>query len=342
MVSAGLLAGVLFTGGTYWDGSWHLQYGRDTFWTPPHLLIYGSILMMFVMAVLALGSLAGGRGGLWAGVRRSPAVAFVAAASLVQLSAGPLDEFWHRAFGIDVTAWSPPHIMLILGMAVTIIALMAVQTTVSNGQKAVGSWAWPGWRDAALLGLATLGLTVLMVLLVEYELPGIPPWHPSQQRPEWVYPVLSAAIPAFALVAAVVTSRRYGAATFVALGYIAFRVLIPAVLLASHHPAPALPMPVIAPALALDIAVWLLVNRRPPRFLKISEVLAGVTVGAAAFAVIHIALMGPTIEWVTHLPHLPPGAIAAALPWVVLVVLLAAWVGLWLGRRLAIWGTDSQ
>ena len=51
MVGAGLLAGVLFTGGTYWDGSWHLEYGRDTFWSPPHLLIYGAILMMFVIAV---------------------------------------------------------------------------------------------------------------------------------------------------------------------------------------------------------------------------------------------------------------------------------------------------
>ncbi|MDQ3306118.1 MAG: hypothetical protein M3535_09110 [Actinomycetota bacterium] len=29
------------------------------------------------------------------------------------LAAFPLDELWHRAFGIDVTLWSPTHLMLV-------------------------------------------------------------------------------------------------------------------------------------------------------------------------------------------------------------------------------------
>lgn len=341
MVGAGLLAGVLFTGGTYWDGSWHLEYGRDTFWSPPHLLIYGAILMMLVIAALALRSLAQGKGGIYAGVRRAPAVAFVAAASLVQLSAGPLDELWHRAFGVDTTAWSPPHLMLIIGMAVTIVSLMAVPTAVGSRQQAVGSWAWPRRRDAGLLGLAALGLTVLMVLVIEYELPGIPPWHPSQQRPEWTYPILSAALLAFALAAAIVTSRRYGAATVIALAYTAFRLLVPAILNVGNHPAPAPPMPVVVPALALDLIVWLSVKQRPARLSRSWQVAAGIIAGAAAFAAIHIGLMAPMIEQATGLPHLPEGAVARALPGAVIAAALAAWAGLWLGRRLAGWGEKS-
>jgi hypothetical protein len=336
MVGAGLLAGVLFTGGTYWDGSWHLEYGRDTFWSPPHLLIYGAILMMFVIAVLALRSLAQGRSGLAAGARRSPAVAFVAAASLVQLSAGPLDELWHRRFGLDITAWSPAHLMLIGGMAVTIIALIGVQVARTRMSNQASSWRWVGLSDAGLLGLAMLGITVLMVLLIEYELPGIPPWHPSQQRPEWTYPLLSAAIWVFGLVAALVTSRRYGAATVIALGYTAFRVLVPAILNAGNHPAPALPMPVIIPALALDVTMWLLM-KRPARSLGTWQVLIAVVV----FAAIHIALMAPVVEQVTGLPVLPQGAILRALPWAVIAAVVAAWAGLWLGKRLADWGEKS-
>ena len=28
---------------TYWDESWHTDIGRDSFWTPAHLLLYGAM-----------------------------------------------------------------------------------------------------------------------------------------------------------------------------------------------------------------------------------------------------------------------------------------------------------
>ena len=33
----------------------------------------------------------------------------------VTILAAPIDDLWHRLFGIDVTLWSPPHLMGILG-----------------------------------------------------------------------------------------------------------------------------------------------------------------------------------------------------------------------------------
>src|SRR3954464_12467043 len=37
--SASVFAAVCVMVGVYWDISWHMTIGRDTFWTPAHLLI---------------------------------------------------------------------------------------------------------------------------------------------------------------------------------------------------------------------------------------------------------------------------------------------------------------
>src|SRR5262245_52360006 len=40
------LAGVLiFLLGGFWDVAWHVEIGRDTFWSPPHLLLYLGVLV---------------------------------------------------------------------------------------------------------------------------------------------------------------------------------------------------------------------------------------------------------------------------------------------------------
>ena len=42
---AGLISSVCIAVGLYWDISWHEAIGRDTFWTPAHLLIqFGAVL----------------------------------------------------------------------------------------------------------------------------------------------------------------------------------------------------------------------------------------------------------------------------------------------------------
>ena len=33
---------------TYWDESWHTDIGRDSFWTPAHLLLYGAMAVVGV------------------------------------------------------------------------------------------------------------------------------------------------------------------------------------------------------------------------------------------------------------------------------------------------------
>src|SRR6266542_4214149 len=44
-VEAAIVGGVLlFLLGGYWDVAWHVEIGRDTFWSPPHLLLYAGVL----------------------------------------------------------------------------------------------------------------------------------------------------------------------------------------------------------------------------------------------------------------------------------------------------------
>src|SRR5215510_13764087 len=40
-----LLASSSVAIGTHWDIAWHRSIGRDTFWSPPHLMIYAAAVL---------------------------------------------------------------------------------------------------------------------------------------------------------------------------------------------------------------------------------------------------------------------------------------------------------
>lgn len=46
LVWPALLAGLGAVFATYWDEAWHTDVGRDTAWSAPHLLLYGSIAVV--------------------------------------------------------------------------------------------------------------------------------------------------------------------------------------------------------------------------------------------------------------------------------------------------------
>src|SRR4051812_42772912 len=47
-----LLSSASVATGVHWDIAWHRSVGRDTFWSPPHIMIYAAA----VLAALASGS----------------------------------------------------------------------------------------------------------------------------------------------------------------------------------------------------------------------------------------------------------------------------------------------
>src|SRR5579864_5894200 len=123
--------------GGYWDISWHMSIGRDSFWTPAHMAIQlCGILAGFTCGYLIL-SCTSGRDtelalssvSVWR--FRGPLGAFIAAwGGATMLTSAPFDNWWHNAYGLDVKIFSPPHVVLDGGvLAIQIGALVLIAST---------------------------------------------------------------------------------------------------------------------------------------------------------------------------------------------------------------------
>ncbi len=109
--------------GLYWDISWHMSIGRDTFWTPAHLGIHFGAVVAGISSVFLILSTTFGKKSesratsvkMWGFY--GPLGAFVSLwGGLAMLTSAPFDDWWHNAFGLDVQIMSPPHVVLILGI----------------------------------------------------------------------------------------------------------------------------------------------------------------------------------------------------------------------------------
>ena len=104
--------------GGAWDIWWHRFVGRDTFFEPPHIMLYSGITIAVAIGFFA-----------WRihGTRTWRKIAFALLG--IPLLVAPFDEMWHRIFGIeDLTSvwiiWSPPHVALVLAIAWALILLV--------------------------------------------------------------------------------------------------------------------------------------------------------------------------------------------------------------------------
>lgn len=137
-----LIAVTSTTVGLYWDISWHIGIGRDTFWTPAHLAIqFGAVITGLSCAYLILhttfsanSTLSENSVKIWA--FRGPLGAFIAAwGGFCMLTSAPFDNWWHNSFGLDVMILSPPHVVLLIGifvMGLGGLILTASQTNLAN------------------------------------------------------------------------------------------------------------------------------------------------------------------------------------------------------------------
>jgi len=147
----GLLATQLVGGwGVGWDIRWHIVIGRDSFWIAPHLMIYASVAAAAVLSlgVLARESVLAARG---AGLPGTLTVGGLTGTRgfhlawwgiLLTLLAAPIDDLWHRLFGLDVSLWSPPHLLGLAGAQVNALACLVIAREV---------WPDGGWRRTAAL-----------------------------------------------------------------------------------------------------------------------------------------------------------------------------------------------
>jgi hypothetical protein len=137
--------------GIYWDISWHMSIGRDSFWTPAHLLIQtGGLIAGITSGYVALRTTFAGTDAekssavsFWG--FRAPLGAWISIwGCLAMLTSAPFDNWWHNAYGLDVKIVSPPHAILALGIyAIVVGALLltlAEQNRASDEERPRFAW----------------------------------------------------------------------------------------------------------------------------------------------------------------------------------------------------------
>jgi hypothetical protein len=128
--------------GGVWDISWHKSVGRDSFWTPAHMLIYlCGVLAGITCGYLILSTTLQKNSpmreasiSMWG--FRGPLGAFICAwGGVAMITSAPFDNWWHGAYGLDVKILSPPHILLALGMtAIRFGTLVMVVAAMNRAQ----------------------------------------------------------------------------------------------------------------------------------------------------------------------------------------------------------------
>lgn len=249
LVIIGTLLGVC---GTYWDIKWHIDYGRDTFWIPPHLMVYAGVALVFVCAAVALWNARRVKNKIVEKRLQWAILAILASVSL-QILAAPIDDLWHRIFGLDVTVWSPPHLLLLFAgflIAMSFIYFQRLYMHIAKLDKA-SKLTSDELKLEVMFAIALVGLNIV---LAEFEyFRTIPFYHVSQQRPDWLYLALLAVQFAFIFSLAKTVIRSRFSATRIVLFYYVLRLLISLVLF-GRGSWPILPPLVIIPALIFDLS----------------------------------------------------------------------------------------
>jgi hypothetical protein len=265
--------------GLLWDISHHSTIGRDTFWTPAHLLIQlGGIVPALLFAAIALKTTFRGTReernasvSFW-GFRAPLGVWVTVWGAMAMMTSAPFDDWWHNRYGLDVRIVSPPHAVLGMGMfgvGLGVLLFVFSWQNRSSSEDRTGS----GWLCAIAVGVM---IAMWGDFTTEFTWPNL-------QHASYFYSVVSTPFPLLLVLAARASKVRAGATiaaatyTLIYLGMILVLPLFPAhpKLAPVYHPVdhmvpPAFPLLLIVPAVAIDVmSAWLArasktATRQPP------------------------------------------------------------------------------
>jgi len=156
--------------GGAWDVSWHRTIGRDTFWTPAHMMIYAcgvlaGIVGLWLVLHASLGSDTPENRELRAnsvsvlGLRAPLGVFLAGWGGVAMLTSAPFDNWWHNAYGLDVKIISPPHALLVLGIRGVGFGMLFLILAAMNRAQASGAGNYIQLRRLFLYigGLSVVG-----------------------------------------------------------------------------------------------------------------------------------------------------------------------------------------
>ena len=287
--------------GSSWDVSWHFKWLRDDF-APPHIVntVGTGIAIGLVLAHTFTGY----------GAEKT-SLRIMQWGTGIFVVAGPIDVINHRINGLDLTAWSPSHLLLFAG---TMIMVAGV----------IRNWIRTYPRDGSFARQYRFGLFALFAFLFEdlffpdgqqeYGILEVESWlqgHPHAEPsllsfaanqihrpvddaaiahfampiPSWVYPVwVIGACLGVLITARMIIGSRWTATVVVAL-YLAYRLLIWPILVVSTFPPSSLPIWLLPCGLAIDLMFL-------PRLLPyLRAVLGAVVVGGVGFGALALSAL---------------------------------------------------
>ncbi len=295
-----LLAFGLKLFGSGWDTSWHFKYFFDTF-SPPHnintvgfLLAWGLVAYHWGGTDWAQRQVVRLPAGLqawtrkWVLVERLGSERHMDRGSLIVTTTGlfiflvaaPLDQIWHRVFGLDLTTWSPTHLALFSGTEIAVLGvLMGVYRAgrrrkrgsfesvtlvllggflleaflFSCGQQEYGYIALYALNhpDYALVQHQTT--LPIQAMLVAAASQGGAKTLATGQVPTWLYPLYQLLFVTAILQFLRSLHRRVWTATAVAALYLAYRLLARFLLHTFDFPVSFVPYYLIGIGLSLDL-----------------------------------------------------------------------------------------
>jgi hypothetical protein len=202
--------------GVMWDISWHSTNGRDTFWTPAHMMIYlggllGGCCSGFLVVKATFFGTAEERARsvrFWGA--RGPLGAWVSLwGAAAMLTSAPFDNWWHDAYGLDVKILSPPHTVLALGIYALALGAILLVLSEQNRSAPVAEGRAPAGSGLLVFAGGVL-LAMATIMVTEYS------W-PNQQHTGTYYLVSSALYPLLLTIAARAARRPWPATTMAAI-----------------------------------------------------------------------------------------------------------------------------
>ena len=133
LVSIGIL---LATSGGSWDISNHLLNKPETFFAPPHAVLYSGVAIAIVGTIVSYLSRKKHDSG-WH-------LKLVVVGIALLATAGPIDFSWHSMFGLDGLL-SPPHFVLVLGMVLSSLGALAATPRVYRSRLTIALAILPLW-----------------------------------------------------------------------------------------------------------------------------------------------------------------------------------------------------
>lgn len=278
-----LIAMALTEVGSTLDVSWHFGHVFDEL-SPSHLTSFSGVCLMVGLLY-------------WALVRERDRVVGLERTALrvgaIALGIGildmPFDFLWHQMFGVDITTWSPTHLMLNFPSDVynvcVIVALLA-----SPAARGIGAWAIAfgvSFRNILTTHFALNQQEYGAVALASIQRTGKPSWYvepalwalagPRASQlvtggiPEWVYLIYFAFALGYALTfgATVLRERHtqggsprrdvwplpFGAATALALTFVVWRLAFSTLFVAVHQAYPVVDWYVLPVGVIVDLSV---------------------------------------------------------------------------------------